>query len=744
MLRIRTFIFLIGMILLLPLSSGAQDLIVFKSSDPNPSNAWTTWENIARPWFMAEFGRPFEHMIILVTNVDHGGTYEKEFNTVRQPEAWQWIDDLPTGRYRWFARFEYWDGPSRRWSDFYEGPGFYVDRSAPGGPQVSSGTFPTTMFSFTTPWTTRSDLTFTWPTPGDAGSGISNYQLSVNDGAWQNVASGYSPSLTTGTHKYAFRAVDNVGLVSAVNTKYARVDYSPPTCSPNEAFGRAGSSPSHSWTKYAGMHIRFNGSDAGSGVKYNYISVDEGGYNGTLNSEAMVTVSDGLHTFDIKVADEAGQESAVRRLYARVDGEQPVVSITRPLPDTLINCDSLILCWTGSDGVSGISRYLVELDGGSNINVGLQTTDTIRDLAEGSHQLVVAAVDQAMNYTLDTVNFYVDRTAPVISSCHSDLQIPGDDNCEIVLQDYTGEVTASDEHSAEVTVVQTPAAGKVLTGPENEVTLEVSDEAGNASAVSFNIEVTDEIAPLVSFASDRDVLLDGDCNFSLPDYTLDSDLVVTECSGYATVQEPAPGTVITDTTTVTLTVTDDAGNSAACHFSINTIDDTDPVIECIADQEVTIESGETAYTVSGGEFDPGAWSDNCGEVSLANDLNQGSSLDGEILGEGTTTITWTATDAFGNSVSCATDLTVSVAVGISGSLADELSVYPNPTPGMVRVVSPVTISQLEVTDLSGKVIHRSSECGARCTIDLSSFESGVYFVRAQVGSDIVTQMVVKE
>jgi hypothetical protein len=387
---------------------------------------------------------------------------------------------------------------------------------------------------------------------------------------------------------------------------------------------------------------------------------------------------------------------------------------------------------------------MVELDGGSNINVGLQTTDTIRDLSEGAHQLVVAAVDQAMNYTLDTIDFYVDITAPVISSGHSDMQIPGDDNCEIVLQDYTGEVTASDDHSAEVTIVQTPAAGTVLTGPENEVTLEASDEAGNITAVSFNIEVTDETAPVVSFASDRDAILDEDCSFSLPDYTLDNDLVVTEWSGYSTVQEPAPGTSIADTTTVTLTVTDAAGNSATCHFSVNTIDETDPVIECIADQEVTIESGETVYVVSGGEFDPGAWSDNCGEASLTNDLNQGSSLDGEMLDEGTTTITWTATDAFGNSVSCATRVTVSVEVGISGSPPAELSVYPNPTQGMVRVVSPAMIRQLEVTDLSGKVIHRSHACGERCTLDLSSFENGVYFIRAYSGTDIVTRMLVKD
>jgi len=55
--------------------------------------------------------------------------------------------------------------------------------------------------------------------------------------------------------------------------------------------------------------------------------------------------------------------------------------------------------------------------------------------------------------------------------------------------------------------------------------------------------------------------------------------------------EPAPGTVIQDTTTVTITVTDEYGNSAQCTFDVNTDDNTDPVINtCVSNKEVTLDA----------------------------------------------------------------------------------------------------------------------------------------------------------
>ena len=53
-------------------------------------------------------------------------------------------------------------------------------------------------------------------------------------------------------------------------------------------------------------------------------------------------------------------------------------------------------------------------------------------------------------------------------------------------------------------------------------------------------------------------------------------LSITECSTYEITQSPIAGTIISDTTTVTITVTDEYGNTATCNFEVNTIDNTNP------------------------------------------------------------------------------------------------------------------------------------------------------------------------
>lgn len=714
---------------------------VFRSIDHDPSNMWTTWENIARPWFLAEYSQPFDRMIILVTSIPHGGSYEREYPTVRQPDLFQWFEDLPTGTYSWFARFEFWDGPTPRWSDFFQGPDFFVDRNGPNYLSVSSNGYPVSYF---TPlfWTNRSDLTFTWANPGDPGSGVHHYEVSVDNGNFQVVNSGYSPALTTGEHSYSFRAVDNLGLAGSGDQLKIKVDLDPPTISPYEGYGHASGNADPAWTRYPEMRFILNAYDIGSGIESSYISVDEAGFGySTFFSETYVTVGNGFHTFDFKSEDRAGNVSTIKRLYARVDTELPYVEILSPSTNTLFNSDTLEVLWTGDDQVSGLNSFSWSLDNAAMQNVGSSNALVLKDLAEGAHQLIIIVSDLAGNTFADTLNFLADHSAPVISSNHPDLQIAGDASCALILQDYTAGVAASDNYSTEVQVVQSPEAGTVLSGNSNEITLSVTDEAGNSSNVTFNIEVTDVTEPAISFSENKEIVLDADCSFVLPDYTVDDALTVVECAEYALAQDPPAGTTISDTTMVTITATDASGNSAAAYFSVNTADDTDPVIACVASQEVTLEPGETQYTVPGAAFDPSSFSDNCGEVVLTNDLNQSATLEGAVLDEGTTTITWTATDGYGNSASCSCTVTVSSNVGTELQTAPKLSVYPNPTSGKVILVSEVEITGILITDASGKTIRRFTHAGRTCEVDLSSQDSGLYIFRLLTRKGTINRMV---
>lgn len=743
MTHFRKGILLCLIICIYPTISHAQELFVFRSSDPSPSNQWTTWENIARPWFISEFSQPFDHMTVRVTNVPYGGTYDREFNTIRQPIPWQWIEDLPTGKYDWFARFEYFDGHSWRWSDAYHGPNFYVDRNGPNYLSVSTNGYPASSIIYPWTWTTRSDLTFTWSNPGDPGSGVNHYEVSVNGGAWQHVSSGYSPTLTSGQHRFAFRAVDNLGLAGSGSEWYISVDIDPPTIFPYEGYWKASDNPDPAWTRYADMRFFFNASDIGSGLEDTYISVDEGGFSTTPFSDHWVTVSSGYHTFDFKARDRAGHESTVKRLYARVDTEPPAFSIHCPAKDTLMNSDSLYASWEGSDQFSGIACYTVSLDGASTAYVSSQDT-LFKPLSEGEHRLIVEAFDVAGNSTPDTLDFYVDLTGPVITSDHPDLEIPGDEECNIIIADYTQDVIASDDHSAEVTVTQAPAPGTVISDT-TLVTLTATDESGNMGECSFSIHTIDDRPPVIAFVAEEDAVLDETCSFSLPDYTVREDLTVTDdCSPFTIVQEPEAGTEISDTTEVSLTVTDAYGNSAEWILTVNANDETEPVIVCVDDREITLESGETEYQVTGSELDPEAFLDNCSSVTLINDLNQSATLDGEVLQKGTTTITWTATDASGNSGTCSMDVTVSSGVGTGLNTLENLVVYPNPTSGKVIVESASVITGIEVTGISGRTLLQIRDNSRRYDLDLGRFGAGMYFLKIHSDGTAFTRMVVKE
>jgi len=119
------------------------------------------------------------------------------------------------------------------------------------------------------------------------------------------------------------------------------------------------------------------------------------------------------------------------------------------------------------------------------------------------------------------------------------------------------------------------------------------------------------------------------------------------------------------TTTVTWTVTDDALNTSTCAFDIEVEDNEDPVIsDCgvSGSQTVSADAGECTYTNTGTGWDVVA-TDNCTTVAVGYVLTgattgSGTSLDGVVFNEGTTTVEWTVTDAALNTSTCSYDIVV--------------------------------------------------------------------------------------
>jgi HYR domain/NHL repeat len=112
-----------------------------------------------------------------------------------------------------------------------------------------------------------------------------------------------------------------------------------------------------------------------------------------------------------------------------------------------------------------------------------------------------------------------------------------------------------------------------------------------------------------------------------------------------------PGPFALGTTTVTLTVTDTKGASGTCTATVTVVDSTPPTItSCPASFSVIANLGSNSAVVT---YAGPTASDNCSAAPVVCSPPSGSNFP-----VGTTTVTCTATDASGNTASCAFTVTV--------------------------------------------------------------------------------------
>ncbi len=146
----------------------------------------------------------------------------------------------------------------------------------------------------------------------------------------------------------------------------------------------------------------------------------------------------------------------------------------------------------------------------------------------------------------------------------------------------------------------------------------------------------------------------GECYYIIPDNSLDPTATGDNCAVASVVNNFNSTSTLNGaqfpvgTTTVIWTVTDDAGNSATCGQTITIEDNEDPTITCPANILVSADAGQCSY--SGGIGTP-ITSDNCPGETASNNAPATFPI-------GVTIVTWTVTDAAGNSATCGQTITV--------------------------------------------------------------------------------------
>ncbi len=91
---------------------------------------------------------------------------------------------------------------------------------------------------------------------------------------------------------------------------------------------------------------------------------------------------------------------------------------------------------------------------------------------------------------------------------------------------------------------------------------------------------------------------------------------------------------------------------------------------------------------------------------------------------------------------CMDDITLS-AVGVSEIRQSNISVFPNPANDFV-IIEADYISEILITDLSGKVVYQNNINSSKERINISTFESGIYILSVKDENSVYTQKLIKE
>ncbi len=250
----------------------------------------------------------------------------------------------------------------------------------------------------------------------------------------------------------------------------------------------------------------------------------------------------------------------------------------------------------------------------------------------------------------------IDNTPPVVVNPFpaSITQYVGPGACSVVGQ-FTAP-TFTDACSNNITVDPSHQVGATFPIGNTTITYTATDPAGNSTVESTTLTVIDTIAPtLINCPADITVTAGANCqavaNWTAPTATDNCELRILSSNAQ-------PGAVFTEgTNTITYTAEDIYGNQSTCSFVV-TVNGVAPIVfnsfpgDLIinaADQQCGANIGWLAPTASGG----------CNSNTTGSSIIiSGTAAPGDFFPVGVTTVTYTAEDNTGQSISQSFTVTV--------------------------------------------------------------------------------------
>lgn len=290
----------------------------------------------------------------------------------------------------------------------------------------------------------------------------------------------------------------------------------------------------------------------------------------------------GNHTITLTVTDACGASSQTNVALHVSDSTAP--TITCPAPASVsadANCQGIVPNLTTSavvsDNCAAPASLVVMQNPAPGTVVGL-----------GSHPITLTVSDASGNQNSCSTSFsVVDTTAPVIISGPALGNVGVGANCVAIVPSVINQIVAADNCTPanQLTITQNPAAGSTVGAGLQTIIVTVKDAANNSVSGSLSFTVVDSTAPsIVSVGSPLTVAADANCQAVLPNLlgnVVASDNC-TPANQLVITQNPVAGTVLPHGQhTITITVTDAAGNSSTGSVLFTVADQTAPVIQSV-------------------------------------------------------------------------------------------------------------------------------------------------------------------
>jgi gliding motility-associated-like protein len=243
------------------------------------------------------------------------------------------------------------------------------------------------------------------------------------------------------------------------------------------------------------------------------------------------------------------------------------------------------------------------------------------------------------------------------------------DNCTITAANLSWEMTGVTTGNGTGLMPQTDFNLGITT-----VTYTITDAASRSASCSFLVRVTDNINPTITCVGDLARNVDaGQCyatvaNTALaPTYNDNCTVTAANLAWSMAGATTGSGTGLmlatgfnTGTTTVTYTITDASNNTASCSFDVVVTDNIDPTVSCVANLSRNVDAGQCTATIAAAALAPASYSDNCSAtatnlswaMTMATTGSGTGLMPQTAFNVGTTTVTYTITDAHNRTASC--------------------------------------------------------------------------------------------